>query len=428
MSAKTKEEKVLPKRFIVTFREGSLKKGMASVNNFMGVKMSHMMSSADFDDNAINMAEVSRSGGVVFNHLGIGVFNADEDQARKLMAGMAENQNIIAIEPEETRYALGDDVPEEYLRGFRDASDALYEYSRKYGCEKQMSLLSESYKDTDALTWGLQATLAAKSKFSGKGIQLAVLDTGLDGKHPDFTGRNITGKNFIGGTTTQDGHGHGTHCVGTSCGSKISTEGPRYGVAYDAEIFVGKVLSDEGSGQDTGILAGIEWAVANKCPIISMSLGSESETTTTAYESVGQRALDAGSLIVAAAGNNANRSSSYYGFVGCPANSKSVLSVGALDSRLGMGDFSSRDTILAAGTAVDIAAPGVDIYSSWPMRDKYNTISGTSMAAPHVAGIAALWAESTGARGASLWQILIANAKTLSHPFADVGRGLVQAP
>jgi hypothetical protein len=83
MSAKAKEEKVLPKRFIVTFREGSLKKGMASVNNFMGVKMSNMMCSADFDDNAINMTEASRSGGVVFNNLGIGVFCADEDQARK---------------------------------------------------------------------------------------------------------------------------------------------------------------------------------------------------------------------------------------------------------------------------------------------------------------------------------------------------------
>ena len=139
-------------------------------------------------------------------------------------------------------------------------------------------------------------------------------------------------------------------------------------------------------------------------------------------------ALNAGCLIVAAAGNNANRSAGNFGFVGRPANSRSFMAVGALDSQLKVANFSARDTVRSGGTAVDIAGPGVDVHSSWPMPTRYRSIAGTSMATPHVAGIAALWAEKTGLRGASLWQQLIVNARGLRRPIADVGRGLVQAP
>ena len=104
------------------------------------------------------------------------------------------------------------------------------------------------------------------------------------------------------------------------------------------------------------------------------------------------------------------------------------MSVAAVDSSLRVANFSARDTALSAGTAVDIAGPGVAVYSTWLMPTRYNTISGTSMATPHVAGIAALWAEATGARGAALWQRLIVNARSLGAPVVDVGRGLVQAP
>lgn len=104
------------------------------------------------------------------------------------------------------------------------------------------------------------------------------------------------------------------------------------------------------------------------------------------------------------------------------------MAVGALDGNLRMANFSARDTARIAGSAVDIAAPGVAVYSSWPMPTRYRAISGTSMATPHVAGIAALCAQATGARGAALWLRLIANSRALSLPIVDVGRGLVQAP
>ncbi|MCY1240556.1 type VII secretion-associated serine protease mycosin [compost metagenome] len=159
-----------------------------------------------------------------------------------------------------------------------------------------------------------------------------------------------------------------------------------------------------------------------------MSLGSDQPTTSTAYETVGQRALKAGTLLIAAAGNNARRSKGDTGFVGRPANSRTFMAVGAVDRNLDIADFSAQDSVLAPGTAVDIAAPGVDVFSAWPMPTRTRIISGTSMATPHVAGIAALWAEATGDRGAALWQRLITNAKTLQLPVVDVGRGLVLAP
>lgn len=418
-------------RFVVTFREGTHTEALAALKKEAGLTKAKLMNSADFGESGVKIEQFPDDGGLVFENLGIAVLDIGSEAAGALSLVSGEDSAILAIEPEGVMYALTEPskLTLEYLRGFKDAANTLYDQANQEFLTDGVNIVNAIFNDTPSLTWGLQATKVATSKYSGKGIKVAILDTGLDMKHPDFAGRSITSKSFINGiATAQDGHGHGTHCTGTACGNRQPSTGRRYGVAYGADIFIGKVLSDQGSGGDIGILAGIEWAIVNNCQIISMSLGADVPTTTIAYETAGQRALNSGTLIVAAAGNNARRASGNYGFVGRPANSRSFMSVGAVDSRLSVADFSARDTALLAGTSVDISGPGVAIYSSWPTPTNIRSISGTSMATPHVAGIAALWAEATGSIGAALWQRLIANAQTLPSPVFDTGRGLVQAP
>jgi subtilisin family serine protease len=279
------------------------------------------------------------------------------------------------------------------------------------------------WRDNDRLTWGLQAVNAATSSYSGRGVKVAVLDTGLDATHPDFAGRTITAQSFVPGETAQDGHGHGTHCIGTACGPESPTDGRRYGVAYEAEIFAGKVLSDQGSGTDSSILAGINWAVSHGCAVISMSLGAEATAPHPPYSYAGRRALVQGTLIIAAAGNNASRPGDP-GFVGAPANSPDIMAVAAVDSQLSIAPFSAR-SLPGRGGQVDVAGPGVAVYSSWLMPAKYQTIDGTSMATPHAAGVAALWAQATGRTGLELWATLAKESQRLAELSADVGSGMV---
>jgi len=137
-------------------------------------------------------------------------------------------------------------------------------------------------------------------------MRVAVLDTGMDLTRPDFAGRNIIPASFVPGQTPQDGHSHGTHCIGTACGP-LNPPGNtrRYGIAYQSSILVGKVLNNSGSGMQGWILAGINWAIQNRATVISMSLGSPVTLGTPfspAYEQAAQAALNNGCLIVAAAG------------------------------------------------------------------------------------------------------------------------------
>lgn len=413
-------------KYIVTFREGAEAAGIEALRNGAGLKTSELMSSKDFGEDGIDPAQVEKSGSVFLDNIGIAVCNVAPDAISALSTD--EDSAILAIEPEGVMHAIQQTLTADYLRGFRDAATNLFD-SVHAELDGQDFGVEQTYFDTALLTWGVQATRVGTSAFTGAGIKVAILDTGLFLAHPDFQGRQIVSKSFIPGVATaNDGHGHGTHCTGTACGPLRPRVGRRYGIAHRSLIYAGKVLSDQGSGSDGGILAGIDWAVANKCAVISMSLGANVKTTSVAYETAGQRALNAGTLIIAAAGNNAQRQNNDFGFVGRPANSRTFMAVGALASNLGIAPFSARDTVHQPGTGVDIAGPGVGVYSSWPMPTRYNTISGTSMATPHVAGIAALLAQKTGARGAALWQQLIVNARGLPLPSSDVGRGLVQAP
>src|SRR5262249_32803771 len=125
------------------------------------------------------------------------------------------------------------------------------------------------------LTWGLAATKVAQCQLSGSGIKVAILDTGLDTSHPDFAQRKPVTRNFVGDLVPfHDGVGHGTHCTGTACGPLQPSTGPRYGIAYGATIYSGRVLDDTGHGGDFNVLEGINWAIEQQCAVISLSLGT----------------------------------------------------------------------------------------------------------------------------------------------------------
>jgi subtilisin family serine protease len=409
-------------RSIVTFRDDSVAEGLAMLKKHCGV--SKLPSAADFEDSALPIAQLDSIGGGVFPTLGVAVVTLDDESRNNVMSEMGDDSAILDIEPERMFYALlqeTDTLSLPYLRGYRDAAENLYQSA--LADRKETDLSAEVvYVDDAQSTWGLKATRVVNSRYTGRGIKVAILDTGLDLTHPDFRGRAITSNSFVPGQTVQDGHGHGTHCTGTATGRK-DVNGRRYGIASDAAIFAGKVLSNAGSGPTSGILAGMEWAITNGCQVISMSLGNNVTTPSTAYEAVGRRALQNGCLIVAAAGNARPNFT-----VGQPANSPSIMAVAAVNNQLRLASFSSASGP-TPGANVDIAGPGVNVYSSVPMPRRYDgTFSGTSMATPHVAGIAALWAEAYRARGAQLWQLLVSHALRLPIPAGDVGSGLVQAP
>lgn len=380
---------------------------------------SHVLCTRDVYGSALDAAVRDAAEVTLFCELGIAV--ATLEPGGVVAAEAAEG--IVAIEPERIVRAIGG-LSAEYLRGFRDAAGFLHDQAV---AAEVGTAAGDHFADTDAATWGLQATGVTATPESGQGVTVAVLDTGLDLEHPDFAGRDIESRSFVKGESVHDGQGHGTHTAGTATGALTPVEGPRYGVAHAARLMIGKVLSDEGSGTDGDILAAMSWAIAANAQVISMSLGADVDEVSTAYETVGSRALAAGSLVIAAAGNNAARSDGNSGFVGIPANSSSIMAVAAVDATLEIADFSARSST-ADGGKIDIAGPGVAVRSSWPLPTRYRTISGTSMATPHVAGIAALWAQRTGVTGEALWAELVGSARALPLPAEDVGAGLVQAP
>ena len=359
---------------------------------------------------------------VYFDRLGVALVNVDpRDAARtaRIRSAAADNAGrILAVEPERYVHAYGP------ARARRAAPKA----------PKSPKATSGSSDDSPAerdATWGLQATGAAFSNFSGKGVKVAVLDTGFDLKHPDFPSRSVTAVSFVKGYKAQDGHGHGTHCIGTACGPQSPYHPPRYGVACGSAILAGKVLDDNGGGADGGILAGINWAIAQGARVVSMSLGAEvtvDDPFSEIFEAVGQRALAAGTLIVAAAGNESDRRTGWYAPVGHPANCPSILAVGALDSKMQLGYFSNRG-LSPNGGQVDLAGPGVDVLSAFPMPERSARLSGTSMATPHVAGLAALWAEAhPTATATEIWTLLTQHARRLPLLATDIGAGLAMAP
>jgi subtilisin family serine protease len=265
----------------------------------------------------------------------------------------------------------------------------------------------------------------------GRGVTVAVLDTGADLGHPDLAPRFREGweaASFVPGETAHDGHGHGTHCVGVVAGPRRSTGGIRYGVAPEARVLAAKVLSDGGSGFTDWILDGIDWAAEKGARVISLSCISSraaGQPYSVVYERVAGNLLRGrpGTLLLAAAGNASERPW-YTRPVDNPAACPSLVAVGAVHRARRIATFSGRQ--MDDVGEVNLCAPGVRVYSSWT-GGGFRTLSGTSMAAPHVAGVAAWYlAEEPTLSGPDLWRTLERRALPLGDA-RDFGRGLVQA-
>jgi len=402
-------------RFLMTFKEGAAAAGMKSLQSKRGLRVA---SARDFKNQAVDLADAGDAHAMVFPEIGVALVGGAAAAEHGITTAdfMEADSATHSVDPEYFMFTSQVN-PNDYLRGVLRTAEMIYQ---DLGSLPGAEMVDEVSATAVGATWGLRACRVPQSTFDGNGIKAAVLDTGFDLGHPEFAGRPITSNSFVG-QAVQDLHGHGTHTAGTACGPQSPPGNlQRYGIAFRGRMFIGKVLTNSGSGTQAQVLAGMNWAIANRCEVISMSLGAQIPPQPS-YTAAGAAALAAGCLIIAAAGNASSRPGNIQQ-AGAPANSPTVMSVAALDSSLRVASFSN-------GGKVDIAGPGVNTFSSWPRPQLHNTISGTSMATPHVAGCAALWAQSNASlRGVALRAKLIATAKHLPLPVTDVGAGLVQAP
>lgn len=240
-------------------------------------------------------------------------------------------------------------------------------------------------KEVNEVPKGVEMIQAPKiwDQTKGKGITVAVLDTGCDTTHPDLKERIVGGRNFTnddGGNMDvyEDYNGHGTHVAGTIAAIENNTG--VVGVAPEANLLIIKVLDKDGSGQYEWIINGINYAIEQKADIISMSLGGP-EDVPELHEAI-QKAVNNNILVVCAAGNagDGDESTNEFDYPGCY---NEVISVGAIDLQRRSSDFSNSNN------EIDLVAPGEEILSTY-LNGTYARLSGTSMAAPHVSGALAL--------------------------------------
>jgi subtilisin family serine protease len=335
---------------------------------------------------------------------------------------LERNDRVKAVVKNERRpgptvvHGMGADADDPQEKAAHDAAEAASVAAQRSWCLDEIGL------DT------------GPNALTGKGVKVAVLDSGLDFDHPDFVDRPNIGTehhNNVDGETIEDENGHGTHVAGTIAGPAEPQGDRRYAVAPDAELLVCKVLDKNNGGVlDSKIIEAIEWAAQKGARVISMSLGSPREVGddyAQAYENIAKILLeDDGVLIVAASGNFSSRTI-FTKPVGNPAACPSLMAVGGVRKTKTVSTQSAC-TMDSIGI-LDIAAPGVKVYSAY-MGGGYAHLTGTSQATPHVSGVAALLIQKDPTlKGKALWNAMKQSAQALPGQMAeDVGAGLVQAP
>jgi len=295
--------------------------------------------------------------------------------------------------------------------------DLILSHPEIYSVEPNAMVYKSACQTQTAAPWGLAridiTDIAAEKAsyyyptFTTNQVNAYIIDTGIHIQHTDFGGRAIYGKSFIAGVTNPiDDNGHGTHVAGTVGGTK-------YGVAKFATLIAVKVLSGSGSGTNAGVIDGINWCATDSktrkgTSIANLSLGGGASTAT---DTAMRNLVNAGVATAVAAGNENQNACNV-----SPARAAEVLTVGATDSSDILASFSNW------GTCVDCLAPGVSIASAWhTSTTATNTISGTSMASPHVAGVLCLYAAAhPTVKGHALQELL---KKDLKKPVISNLRG-----
>ncbi|VXC21164.1 MULTISPECIES: S8 family peptidase [Chryseobacterium] len=372
---------------------------------------------------------IDEDNSVLYKNLGVMVVeNMDEHQLAKAMQN--DSNPIVYFEKERDFFPADEmKIISELKKQSAELSDKIIEL------ENFINNKPIPAKNLVEMEWGIKSIGIEKALYTGKGIDVCILDTGLEMSHPDFSSREIEGKSFIQGEDwSKDPNGHGTHCTGISAGNLRSDTGKRYGIAKDCNLKIAKVLSDKGKGTTSSVIDAIDWAITKQFRILSLSLASPvalNEKPSVLFETVGTRALENNCLIIAAAGNDSNRPSLPKP-VSAPANSLSIMAVAAIDGQMRVAKFSNGGLNPSTGGNINVCAPGVDIFSSYPKNTKnknyYFALSGTSMATPHVSGLAALYIEQFPDLSAKeIWEMIEKNAKPIEGlKYRDIGSGLIQ--
>ena len=244
---------------------------------------------------------------------------------------------------------------------------------------RRLQVLSILTNTREIIDWGLQSLGISElwRQTEGEGIKIAILDSGIDDRHPDLAGAVVDGKDFTNSSFgVYDRLGHGTHVAGIVAAR--SNHIGVIGVAPKSELFIAKVINEDGKGNSEIVAEAVEWAVEKRVDVISLSLGSQNPNDRL-HEAICV-AVSKNIIIIAAAGNCG---SYYWSTINYPACYKEVISVGSINRER------QRSAYSAGGEELDIMAPGEEVYSCYPMG-MYAKLSGTSMATPFVSGVVAL--------------------------------------